>query len=166
MAVRQVLFLGNPRLYETSVPVEKEELDALRSVVQDLHDTLMEFRSKYGAGRAVAAPQIEVMKRLIYMHIDSPVVLINPRIDQKSPEMIQLWDDCMSFPDLLVKVQRHKACRIQYKDMEWKEQTRMLEGDLSELLQHECDHLDGVLAVSRAVDKYSFALRSQRQYLA
>jgi len=166
MAVRQVLFLGNPRLYETSIPVEKEELDALRGVVQDLHDTLMEFRSKYGAGRAVAAPQIEVMKRLIYMHIDCPVVLINPRIDQKSPEMIQLWDDCMSFPDLLVKVQRHKACRIQYKDMEWKEQTRMLEGDLSELLQHECDHLDGVLAVSRAVDKYSFALRSQRQYLA
>lgn len=166
MAVRQVLFLGNPRLYETSVPVEKEELDALRGVVQDLHDTLMEFRSKYGAGRAVAAPQIEVMKRLIYMHIDSPVALINPRIDQKSPEMIQLWDDCMSFPDLLVKVQRHKACRIQYKDMEWKEQTRMLEGDLSELLQHECDHLDGVLAVSRALDKYSFALRSQRQHLA
>jgi len=166
MAVRQVLFLGNPRLYETSVPVEKEELDALRGVVQDLHDTLMEFRSKYGAGRAVAAPQIEVMKRLIYMHIDSPVVLINPRIDQKSPEMIQLWDDCMSFPDLLVKVQRHKACRIQYKDMEWKEQTRMLEGDLSELLQHECDHLDGVLAVSRALDKYSFALRNQRHYLA
>ena len=166
MAVRQVLFLGNPRLYETSVPVEKEELDALRGVVQDLHDTLMEFRSKYGAGRAVAAPQIEVMKRLIYMHIDSPVVLINPRIDQKSPEMIQLWDDCMSFPDLLVKVQRHKACRIQYKDMEWKEQTRMLEGDLSELLQHECDHLDGVLAVSRALDKHSFALRNQRHYLA
>lgn len=166
MAVRQVLLLGNPKLYETSSSVKKEELDSMRDVIQDLHDTLMDFRSKYGAGRAVAAPQIEVMKRLIYMHIDSPVVFINPRIDHKSLEMIQLWDDCMSFPDLLVRVQRHRSCRIQYRDIEWKEQTMILEGDLSELLQHEGDHLDGILAVSRAVDRHSFALRSQRRYLA
>ncbi len=166
MTVQKILLLGNPKLYETSLPVKREELDFLCKVVQDLHDTLMGFRSKYGAGRAIAAPQIEVMKRVIYMHIDKPVVFINPRIDQKSPKMIQIWDDCMSFPDLLVKVQRHKSCRIQYKDIEWKGQTMILEGDLSELVQHECDHLDGVLAVSRAVDKYCFALKSQRQYLA
>ena len=166
MAVQEILLLGNPKLYETSPPVKREELDLLREVVQDLHDTLMDFRSRYEAGRAIAAPQIEVMKRVIYMHIDKPVVFINPRIDQRSPEMIQIWDDCMSFPDLLVKVQRHKNCRIKYKDIEWKERAMILEGDLSELLQHECDHLDGVLAVSRAVDKYCFALKSQRRYLA
>ncbi|UCG99707.1 MAG: peptide deformylase [Deltaproteobacteria bacterium] len=166
MAVQEILLLGNPKLYETSPPVKREELDFLREVVQDLHDTLMDFRSRYEAGRAIAAPQIEVMKRVIYMHIDKPVVFINPRIDQRSPEMIQIWDDCMSFPDLLVKVQRHKNCRIKYKDIEWKERAMILEGDLSELLQHECDHLDGVLAVSRAVDKYCFALKSQRRYLA
>jgi peptide deformylase len=80
----------------------------------------MDFRSKYGAVRAIAAPQIEVMKRVIYMHIDKPVVFINPRIDQKNPKLIQIWDDCMSFPDLLVKVQRHKSCRIQYKNIEWR----------------------------------------------
>jgi peptide deformylase len=166
MAVQEILLLGNPKLYETSPPVKREELDFLREVVQDLHDTLMDFRSRYEAGRAIAAPQIEVMKRVIYMHIDKPVVFINPRIDQRSPEMIQIWDDCMSFPDLLVKVQRHKNCRIKYKDIEWKERAMILEGDLSELLQRECDHLDGVLAVSRAVDKYCFALKSQRRYLA
>lgn len=166
MAVQEILLLGNPKLYETSPPVKREELDFLREVVQDLRDTLMDFRSRYEAGRAIAAPQIEVMKRVIYMHIDKPVVFINPRIDQRSPEMIQIWDDCMSFPDLLVKVQRHKNCRIKYKDIEWKERAMILEGDLSELLQHECDHLDGVLAVSRAVDKYCFALKSQRRYLA
>lgn len=166
MTVKQILLLGNPKLYETSISVDKDELDSLQNLVQDLHDTLMDFRSKHGVGRAVAAPQIDVKKRLIYMHIDRPVVFINPRIDQKSLEMVQLWDDCMSFPDLLVKVQRHKTCRIHYRDIEWREQAMILEGNLSELLQHECDHLDGVLAVSRAVDKYSFALRSQKQYLA
>ena len=166
MTVKQILLLGNPKLYETSISVDKDELDSLQNLVQDLHDTLMDFRSKHGVGRAVAAPQIDVKKRLIYMHIDRPVVFINPRIDQKSLEMVQLWDDCMSFPNLLVKVQRHKTCRIHYRDIEWREQAMILEGNLSELLQHECDHLDGVLAVSRAVDKYSLALRSQKQYLA
>jgi peptide deformylase len=166
MTVKQILLLGNPKLYETSISVDKDELDSLQNLVQDLHDTLMDFRSKHGVGRAIAAPQIDVKKRLIYMHIDRPVVFINPRIDQKSLEMVQLWDDCMSFPDLLVKVQRHKTCRIHYRDIEWREQAMVLEGNLSELLQHECDHLDGVLAVSRAVDKYSLALRSQKQYLA
>jgi peptide deformylase len=166
MTVKQILLLGNPKLYETSISVDKDELDSLQNLVQDLHDTLMDFRSKHGLGRAVAAPQIDVKKRVIYMHIDRPVVFINPRIDQKSLEMVQLWDDCMSFPDLLVKVQRHKTCRIHYRDIKWREQAMILEGNLSELLQHECDHLDGVLAISRAVDKYSFALRSQKQYLA
>ena len=67
--------------------------------------------------------------------------------------------------DLLVKVRRHKSCRIKYRDMEWKDQAMMLEDDLSELLQHECDHLDGILAVARGIDEYSFALKSQRRFL-
>jgi peptide deformylase len=144
-------------------PVKQEELETLVPVVQDLHDTLMDFKQRYGAGRAIAAPQIGVPKRLVYMHIDHPAVFINPVLDQKSPEMIALWDDCMSFPDLLVKVERHQRCRITYRDKEWKERTMTLEGDLSELLQHECDHLNGILAVSRAMDKFSFALRSKKK---
>ena len=164
MAVRDVLLLGNPKLYEVSELVEREELGNLSKVVTDLHDTLMDFRSKNGAGRAVASPQIGVMKRLIYTHIDQPVVFINPTLAEKSPEVIEIWDDCMCFPDLLVKVLRYKRCRILYRDMDWKEQSMQLEGDLSELLQHEYDHLDGILAVSRAIDGHSFALRSERHY--
>ena len=165
MSVREVLLLGNPRLYQTCAPVEKAKVESLRPIVQDMHDTLMDFRRRYGAGRAIAAPQIGVMKRLIYMHIDEPVVLINPILDMKSKEMMQVWDDCMCFPDLLVKVERHRKGRITYRDMNWREHTMMLEGDLSELLQHECDHLDGVLAISRAMDPHSFALRSQKHFL-
>ncbi len=64
--VREILLLGDPRLYQVSSPVEREEIGILKAVVQDLHDTLIDFRKKYGLGRAIAAPQIGVFKRLIY----------------------------------------------------------------------------------------------------
>lgn len=165
MSVREVLKLGNPRLYEKSDDVSLTDLDNVRCVIDDLHDTLMDFRSRYHAGRAIAAPQIGVMVRLIYMHIDKPLVLFNPAITRRSDEMIEVWDDCLCFPDLLVKVRRHKSCRIEYRDLAWRECHLDVEGDLSELLQHEYDHLDGILAVSRAIDGKSFALREERQGL-
>jgi peptide deformylase len=165
MAIRAILLLGNPKLFEQCEPLREVELKQVRPIIQDLHDTLMAFRQKYNAGRAIAAPQISVLKRLVYMHIDRPVVFINPILDLKSAEMMELWDDCMSFPDLLVKVHRHQRCRITYRDENWEEQHMALEGDLSELLQHEVDHLDGILAVQRAIDHKSYALRSQRQFL-
>jgi peptide deformylase len=165
MAAREVLLLGNPKLYEVSTPVNGDEIKTLGEVVNDLHDTLMDFRNRYGRGRAIAAPQIGVMKRLIYMHIKGPVIFVNPLLKQKSREMMRVWDDCMCFPDFLVKVERHKECSILYRDMAWQEREMKLEGDLSELLQHEYDHLDGILATSRAINGHAFALISQRRYL-
>ena len=165
MAVRDILLLGNPLLYEECSPLELHELADMKPVVKDLHDTLHDFRARYGAGRAIAAPQIGVMKRLVYMDIDRPVVFINPVLDEKSDDWMELWDDCMSFPDLLVRVRRHRSCMIRYRDLEWNEQEWLLEDDLSELLQHEVDHLNGILAVSRAVGPAAFALRSQRSFL-
>ena len=165
MAVREVLSLGDPRLYDVCEQVRRDEVAGLDPVIRDLHDTLFDFRGRYGAGRAIAAPQIGVMKRIVYMHTGEPTVFFNPVIDQLSREMITLWDDCMCFPDLLVRVSRHRRCRVSYVDRAWQEQTMALEDGLSELLQHECDHLDGVLAVSRAIDGRSFALRGQRALL-
>ena len=79
--------------------------------------------------------------------------------------MFAVWDDCLCFPDLLVKVRRHRSCRIRYRDPHGHERERFLEDDLSELLQHEYDHLDGILAVSRAIDGRSLALRGQKPEL-
>jgi peptide deformylase len=166
MAIREVLLLGNPQLYEVSAAVLEEELDDIRNIVTDLHDTLLDFRKRYGAGRAIAAPQIGIMKRLLYMYISEPIVFINPILDMMSEEMIDVWDDCMCFPDLWVKVKRYKSCRISYQDEEGENKEMWLDGDLSELLQHEFDHLDGILAVSRAIDGQSFALKSQREHLS
>lgn len=156
---REILLLGNEELYQISEPVKPDEIETLKSVVQDLHDTLMDFREKYHAGRAIAAPQIGVKKRLLYMFIDKPVVFINPVMEFPDNEMMEVLDDCMSFPNLLVKVMRHKRCRIKYLDMDWKEQVMSLEGDLSELLQHEFDHLDGILATMRAIDNKSLVIK-------
>ncbi len=160
--VREILLLGNPELYRVSSPVIKEEVSFIKETVNDLHDTLMDFRDRYGAGRAIAAPQIGVMKRLIYMHIDKPVVFINPVLRFEDDELMEVLDDCMSFPGLLVRVKRHKRCVIQYKDMDFNDNTMKLEGDLSELLQHEYDHLDGILATMRAIDNKSLCLKNQR----
>jgi peptide deformylase len=166
VAVKEILKLGNPALCEVSEAIQAEEIPALKAVIRDLHDTLMDFRAIYRAGRAIAAPQIGVRKRLIYANIAEPWIFINPAIVDPSAERIVVWDDCMCFPDLLVRVQRHKRCRIVYRDREWRPREMALEGDLSELLQHEADHLDGILAVSRALDGRSFALREQRRFLS
>jgi len=161
VAVREILLLGDPRLHEACAPVEREEVEALRPVVEDLHDTLLDFRARWRAGRAIAASQIGVMRRLVYMHVGEPAVFLNPVLEPLDGETFELWDDCMSFPDLLVRVARHRRVRLSWRDLEWREHSRVLEDDLAELLQHECDHLDGVLATERAVGPRAFALRAQ-----
>lgn len=153
---RDILLLGNPLLYEASAPVAADERRQLGSIIADLHDTLIAYRQRYGAGRAIAAPQIGVMKRLVYMYIDGPLAFINPTITPWGDDTMEVMDDCMSFPGLAVKVRRYARCKIDYLDLDWQPQQMELEGDLSELLQHECDHLDGILATMRAVDNKSY----------
>lgn len=159
VAVREILLLGNPNLNEASEEVSPDERDTIPALVTDLHDTMMDFRERQGLGRAIAAPQIGIMKRIIYMNTGEPVVFINPILSEMSEEEMEVWDDCMSFPNLLVRVKRHRSCRIEFLDIDWERHSMDLEGDLSELLQHEYDHLNGILAVERAIDGRSFALR-------
>lgn len=165
MAVRNILLLGNPLLNQPSEPVNKDEFPAAKAVSRDLHDTLMDFRARHGWGRAIAAPQISVLKRMVYLHVEQPWLIINPKLVGMSKETMELWDDCMSFPDLLVRVRRRRSFTLVYRNEQWAERTLAVEGVLSELLQHEIDHLDGVLAVSRAINGTSFGLRSQRHLL-
>lgn len=154
-----LLLLGNPLLYENSEPVLKEELPLVKEWTADLDNVMKEIRARYNFGRAIAAPQLGIMKRLIYMNIDTPVVFINPEFTWFSDETFEVWDDCMSFPNLLVKVKRFKQARIKYLDESWTPQVMQLENDLSELLQHEYDHLNGILCTMRAIDEKSYKWR-------
>lgn len=87
------------------------------------------------------------------------ILFINPRLTFPDAETIEVLDDCMSFPDLMVRVRRYKRCLIHYKDEQWKDCVMELEGDMSELIQHEYDHLDGILATLRAVDHKALVMR-------
>ena len=159
LQLKDLLQLGNPLLYQISEPIKQSELPQVSSWVADLHNVKQEIRDKYNFGRAISAPQLGIMKRLIYMNIDKPVVFINPEFTYLSDEMFEVWDDCMSFPNLLVKVKRHKRLTVKYLDENWISQSWNMEDDLSELLQHEYDHLDGILCTMRAIDEKSFQWR-------
>ena len=87
--------------------------------------------------------------------------LVNPEIVWASPARMELWDDCFSFPDLMVRVSRAVSVRVEYLDERGTKRAVSAEGDLSELLQHEIDHLDGVLAVERATGPQAFATRAE-----
>lgn len=157
--VNDLLVLGNPILYEISEEILPEELPLVENWVKDLHEVMEDIRARYNFGRAIAAPQLGNMKRLIYMNITKPMVFINPKIINKSKEVFEVWDDCMCFPNLFVKVMRHNTIEIEYLDENWKTQNAVFENDLSELFQHEFDHLEGVLCTMRAIDSKSFRWR-------
>ncbi len=161
MAVREILLLGNPLLRVKCEKVKNFSDPDIQSTINDLQDTLADFRVNHGFGRGIAAPQIGVAKRIIFIHIDEPMALINPEIIKSSRGKMTLWDDCFSFPDLLVKVRRNLTIAVAYQDVQGKKRHLEVANGLSELLQHEIDHVNGILAIDRAVDSHHLILRSE-----
>ena len=160
MAIRRIVQLGDPLLREVSVPVPFSK-DAA-PVFGDLRDTLHEFRRTHGFGRGISAVQIGEAKRLIYLELDDRAWrLRNPEYEYLSNEKYRLWDDCFSFPDLLVYLERSVEARIHYQNDDGSVSVLEATGALSELLQHEMDHLDGVLAVDRVIDRNSLCTREE-----
>lgn len=156
---REILLLGTPSLYEVSSEVSNDELPSLTPVFEDMFDCIRATRQKLGFGRAIAAPQIGVNKRIICMLLDKPYIIVNPTLEFIGDEMMELWDDCMSLPNLLVRVRRYRHCILRYRDENWIEHEMQMDDDRSELIQHEYDHLDGILATMRAIDKKSFVMK-------
>ncbi len=160
MAVLPILQLGNPALREVSAPVISLA-DALATLV-DLKDTLAEFRRTHGFGRGISAIQIGAPQRVIYIEFEGvSYSLINPAFDFRSEETFPMWDDCFSFPDLLVFLERARSVRLRYTDAAGASQLLEASHSLSELLQHEMDHLDGILAVDRALGPNGLCTREE-----
>jgi peptide deformylase len=165
MAERSILQLGDPILWQQSVQVTQFETEAQTSLIRDLEDTLAAFRSRNGFGRGIAAPQIGELQRVIFVRMKPDGFsgpLINPRVTWQNSQYIELWDNCFSFPDLVVKVRRSSEVRVEYQDLGGTERNIEASGVLSELLQHEIDHLDGILATDRAISPRAFM--TKRQY--
>ena len=164
MAVRRIRLLGDPILRQRCQRVERPASAAVRLVADDLRDTLKAAKKKYGMGRALAAPQVGAPVRVVVVNIDGArqrLTLVNPEITDVGPDDFQVWDDCFSFPNLLVRVNRAFQITVAYQDLKGKSHTLQCQGPMAELLQHEIDHLDGILAVDRAAGLDPFALRTE-----
>lgn len=165
MAVRTILQLGDPLLRERCVPVGDPSSNKLRCLVRDLADTLAHWRAETGYGRGIAAPQVGVLQRVIFLKLPGaePWPLVNPEIVWRSEEKIVVWDACLSFLSIFMKVERHRKIRVRYQNLEGQtlEVDAGVEKDLSELLQHEIDHLDGILAIDRVTDVKTIVTREE-----
>ena len=161
--IRPILQLGNASLRKKSLPVRDFESDDLARLVEDLSDTLEDAKKRFGYGRGIAAPQIGELKRAVFIDASGfRIPLINPEITGASDAMFEVWDSCFSFNvEFFVLVDRHHSVKVEYFDGKGKKQVMCAEGDLSELLQHEIDHLDGVLATDRMKDRKRIMMRSE-----
>jgi peptide deformylase len=156
MAVQTVRQLGDPVLREACKEVEDASAPDIRTLVEDLSDTLALWRKTTGYGRGIAAPQIGVPRRVIFLRLpgEDPWPLINPKIIERSAERIVVWDACLSFLSIFMQVERNRDITVRYQDLHGgahEVQAGELR-NLSELLQHEIDHLDGVLCIDRVTD--------------
>ena len=158
----QILRLGDTRLRQICTPVTDLEDPQFIQENQILKTTLEEFRQKHGFGRGIAAPQLGIAKRFIALNLGAATfTMINPIITWRSVETFTMWDDCMCFPELLVKLRRHSSISVQFLNEQGVTQTwEKLERRIAELLQHEIGHLDGVLATDLVLDAASVIKRS------
>jgi len=160
MPARRILQLGDPTLRQKSCPVPSPGNAA--AILEDLRDTLGEFRRTHGFGRGISAIQIGEPWRIIYLEANGTAYrLINPVFENLSTEKFRRWDDCFSFPGLMVLVERSCAVTLHYQDGDGARRSLEASGPLAELIQHEMDHLDGILAIDRALDRNSFCTREE-----
>jgi len=165
MAVRDLLQLGNPKLREPSERVAQPQSTEIAELIEDLSDTLAYWRSRTGYGRGIAAPQLGILKRVIFLRLpgEPEWPLINPQVIERSAEKIVVWDACLSFLCIFMQVERHRDIKVRYQDVEGKFREVLAEEEknLSELLQHEIDHLDGILALDRVTDPKTICTREE-----
>jgi len=166
MPVREVLQLGHPLLRQVAEPVEDPTDADVASLVDDLRDTLAQWRAETTYGRGIAAPQVGVLRRVLLLDLpggDGPWPMVNPTIVERSPETVEVWDACLCFLYIFMRVERHRWVTVRYQDLSgaWHELRAGAEHDLAELLQHEIDHLDGVLAIDRVADVRTIVSRQE-----
>ncbi|MCI2282303.1 peptide deformylase [Colwellia sp. MSW7] len=155
MTILTVLRFPDPRLKTTASPVT-EVTDATLTIINDMLSTMYEEK-----GVGLAATQVNIHQRIVVMDVsengDQPIVLINPEIIAKSDETVINEEGCLSVPGIYAKVDRHTSCTVKALDKTGKEFTLDGDGLLSICIQHELDHLNGVLFVD-----YLSPLKRQR----
>lgn len=167
MAAREVLRMGHPVLRERAQPVERFGTPELSSLIADMKDTMA---AKNGAG--LAAPQIGVGLRVVIFGVNhNPrypdaeevpfTVLVNPKILLLTREVEEGWEGCLSVPGMRGLVPRYTRLRYSGFDGEGLAIEREAEGFHARVVQHECDHLDGILYPQRMTDMGKFGFNEE-----
>jgi peptide deformylase len=167
MATREVLRMGHPVLREKAKPIEQTGTPELRQLVADMKETMA---AKNGAG--LAAPQIGVSQRIVIFGVeknprypdaeDVPfTVLVNPKITLLTREVESDWEGCLSVPGMRGVVPRYTKLRYTGTDEEGNPIDRVAEGFHARVVQHECDHLDGILYPQRMQDMATFGFTKE-----
>jgi len=167
MAVREVLRMGHPVLREKAKPVEAFGTPQLRALFEDMKETMA---AKNGAG--LAAPQIGVSQRIVIFGVDhNPrypdaeevpfTVLVNPKLVMLTREVEEDWEGCLSVPGMRGVVPRYTKLRYTGFDIEGNPIERVAEGFHARVVQHECDHLDGILYPQRMTDMSRFGFNEE-----
>jgi peptide deformylase len=162
MAVKAVLKMGDPLLLKRAAEVERFDTPELHNLIRDMHDTM---EAMDGAG--IAAPQIGVSLRVVIFGVGSNprypdaeqvpyTVLINPQITPLGNEMEEGWEGCLSVPGMRGIVLRHQRVHYTGFDQYGKPIDRIASGFHARVVQHECDHLDGILYPMRIQDLRTF----------
>jgi peptide deformylase len=147
MAKREILVLPDPRLRAVADPIEEID-ETVRKLAADMLDTMYD-----APGIGLAATQIGEMKRIVVMDLSkedepkAPIVMINPEILSYSDETATSEEGCLSIPELYYDVERPAAVTVRYTDLDGKVQEREASERLAICVQHELDHLDGVLYI-------------------
>ena len=157
----RVRVLGDPVLRKVAAPVGFPPDEEARQTAARLKAALAGCRRTLGFGRGIAAPQVGSSLRMIYTDTGDQRLLINPRVLHASEEAFELWDDCLSLPDLLVWVRRSKRVVLEYFDLSGTVKKWTVVDAEAELLQHEMDHLDGFLMIDRATGRNAVYARSE-----
>jgi peptide deformylase len=145
--------MGHPVLRQKARPLDKHELrrPAVQQLIDDMLDTMREY-----SGVGLAAPQVHESVRLFVAHLDpegrgdaSPVVLINPEIERVGEEIVEGWEGCLSIPEIRGRVPRALAIKVHALDRHGKRLEIAAREFPARVIQHETDHLDGVLFFDR-----------------
>jgi peptide deformylase len=147
MAKRPILILPDERLRAIAEPIEKID-DGIKALAKDMLDTMYD-----APGIGLAAPQIGELKRIVVMDLakegeaPDPIVMINPEILKWSDDIVTTEEGCLSIPELYYDVDRSAEVTVRYTDLEGKTIEREAKERLAVCVQHELDHLDGVLYI-------------------
>jgi len=179
MAILKIARMGHPVLNSPALPVADPTAPAVARLIEDMVDTLVDAN---GAG--LAAPQVHVPLRLVLFRVppgreaaedegagevesvpepglESPTVLVNPAIEPLGARMVEDMEACLSLPGLAGMVPRHDRIRYRWTDTEGRSHECEAEGFHARVVQHECDHLDGILYPMRMTDLSTLTFTSE-----